>query len=277
MAPVKYDDLPKASNEVLNDDYQTSGYLLKAKQKTNWDGAVVTTAIDLFPGKDPVQTPAKITFKLPKPFGINGLSVEKLEVDKAGKFKFEAVADKGLHKVPDLKLEAKSDLVDLAKATAGFTYTGVANTLVKFETRTAAPQFFTLEVTQEIQNATVGVKLTGVTNQEVGLRIDNGGVTAALIAKEKLSVFTAHGFFKANNDLKLAASYEHGGKKSGSLSAGLAYTVKEGTLLKAKVQQDGVVSASVKHTVSKGFTVIAGGKFDAQNGKHTYGLQLSVE
>merc|ERR1712217_746023 len=120
-----------ATNEVLNDDYQVSGHQLKAKQKTNLDGAVVTTAVDLF-AKD-CATPAKLTWKFPKPFGLAGVSVDKLEMDKAGKFKFEAVVDKAAHTVQDLKLELKSDLVDMAKASGGFTYTGVKNTQVKFE------------------------------------------------------------------------------------------------------------------------------------------------
>merc|ERR1712083_661975 len=97
-----------------------------AKQKTNLDGAVVTTAVDLF-GKD-CATPAKLTWKFPKPFGLSGICVDKLEMDKGGKFKFEAVVDKDMHSVKDLKLEIKSDLVDLTKATGGFTFTGIADT-----------------------------------------------------------------------------------------------------------------------------------------------------
>lgn len=278
MAPVKFDDLPKPANEVLNDDYHASGYQLKAKQKTSWQGSVVTTAVDLFPGKEAVQTPAKLTWKLPS-VGIAGLTVDKLELDKAGKFKLEAVADKALHQVADLKLEAKSDLVDMSKATLGFTYSGIADTQVKFETKPLAPADLTFEVTRNVQNAIIGVKWAGVANlatPDVGLRVSSGNIALALLAKEQFKSFYAHGFFKASSELKLAASYQHGGKASGSLSAGLSYTVKPGTLLKAKVQQDGSVTGTVKHEVSKGFTVLVGGKMPSK-GPLTYGLQLSIE
>merc|ERR1719469_1854129 len=114
MAPVKFDDLAKATNEVLNDDYQLNGHQFQAKQKTSFEGAVVTTAVDLF-AKD-CATPAKLTWKFPKPFGLAGVSIDKLEMDKAGKFKFEAAFDQAAHTVPDLKLEFKSDLVDVSKA-----------------------------------------------------------------------------------------------------------------------------------------------------------------
>jgi len=279
MAPVKFDDLAKPANEVLNDDYHAAGYQLKAKQKTSLHGSVVTTTVDLFPAKESVQTPAKLTWKLPS-VGIAGLTVDKLEVDKAGKFKLEAVGDKALHKVADLKLEAKSDLVDASKATLGFTYSGIAETQVKFETKPLSPADLTLELTRNVQNAVIGVKWAGVANlatPDVGLRVTSGNIALALLAKEQFKSFFAHGFFKASNELKLGVSYQHGGKASGNLSAGLAWTLKPGTLLKAKVQQDGSVTGTVKHDVTKGFTVLAGGKYTPSNGNFTYGLQLSVE
>jgi len=66
MAPVKFDDIPKVANEVLNDDYQVSGYVFKAKQKTSWGGAVLSTQVDLFQDKS-VATPAKLAWKLLHP------------------------------------------------------------------------------------------------------------------------------------------------------------------------------------------------------------------
>merc|ERR1712048_989470 len=97
------------------------------------------------------------------------------------------------------------------------------------------------------------------------------------IAKEKLSVYTAHAHYKASPELRCSATYEHGGKKSGSFSLGIAYDVQKGTKIKAKVQQDQSVSCTVMHELSKGFKVLAGGKYDIKSGKHDYGLQLSVE
>lgn len=282
MAPVKFDDLPKTAVEVLIDDYQMSGYLLKGKQKTSWGGSVLTTAVDLFPGKDHTRTPAKVTWKLPQPFGIAGVSVDKLEVDKLGKFKLEAVADKAAHNVADLKLEAKSDLVSPAKATLGFTYTGLADTQVKFETKPLDPQDLTLEVTRTVQDAVVGLQWTGastanLTAPAVGARYASGDFFGSVVVKDAFSNAIVHGYYKANDKLKVAACYEHGGKRSGKASLGFGYAVAPGTLLKAKVQECGTVGATVKHEVTKGFTVFAGGWYSPTQGKHSWGLQLSLE
>jgi len=269
----KFDDLSKATTEVMNDDYQVSGYQLKTKQKTALDGAVVTSATDLF-GKD-CATPAKLTWKFPKPFGLAGLCVDKLEMDKAGKFKFEAVVDKALHTVDALKIEIKSDLVDMSKASGGFTYTGVKNTQIKFETKPDGN--FTKEVTHCMGDATFGVKLgmANLTAPDLGVKYVHGPAIAALLAKDKFSTFSGHVCYKASDELKVAATFEQG--KAQKWGVGVVYNLIKGTTLKAKVQQDTSVSVGVKHELRKGFNILAGGKFDSAGGKHSYGCQLSIE
>jgi len=277
MAPVKFDDIHKVANEVLSDDYQTSGYQFKAKQKTSWDGSVVTSAVDLFPAKDSVQTPAKLTWKLPKPFGMTGFCVDKLEMDKAGKFKLEASSDKVY---PGLKVECKSDLADISKVTAGCTYTGIKDTQVKFDTKVTKPQDFTCEVTRAAGMATLGAKfgMKTVLCPDVGLRIQNGPYFCSLMAKDKLSTVVAHGFFKASSELKCAATADLMGKKSGDFTVGLAYDLMKGTKLKAKLNYTNMaVSCAVKHELRKGFTILCGGMYDSIKNSHSYGLQLSIE
>lgn len=276
MAPVKFDDLSKTANEVLADDYQTSGFQFKAKQKTSWDGAVLTSTVDLFPPKDSTATPAKLSWKLPKPLGCTAVSVDKLELDKAGKLKLEASSTNSFGGV---KLEAKSDL-SVSGTVAGFTYTGLPETQVKLETKLVNPQDFALEVTRTVcPPATVGIKFgnKNLIRPDVGVRVTKGAFFASLLAKEQLSAFTAHGYHKACCGVRTAASYQYGGKGNGQFSLGLAWDVVKGTQVKAKVQQDNSVSLSVKHELSKGFTVLAGGKYDAKGGNHTYGFQLSIE
>uniref|UniRef100_A0A7S2MLJ8 Uncharacterized protein n=1 Tax=Alexandrium andersonii TaxID=327968 RepID=A0A7S2MLJ8_9DINO len=273
MAPVKFDDISKTANEVISDDFQTSGYQFKAKQKTNFDGAVLTSTVDLAP-KDACMTPAKLTFKLPSPLGIGFVCIDKLEMDKAGKYKLEASSDKAY---PGLKLECKSDLVDTSKVSAGFTYTGMADTLVKFETKPAKPQDFTVEVTRAAGIATFGCKagMANISCPDLGVRLLSGNFFCSLYAKEKISAFTAHCFYKATPELKVAASCDCGKKKAFTL--GLAYDVMKGTKLKVKVQQDQSVSCSVKHDVAKGFTILAGARYDTKKQDYTTGLQLSIE
>mmetsp|Transcript_174 Transcript_174/g.398 ORF Transcript_174/g.398 Transcript_174/m.398 type:complete len:277 (-) Transcript_174:85-915(-) len=276
MAPVKFDDIHKVANEVLSDDYQTSGFQFKSKQKTNWDGAVVSSQVDLFPAKESVQTPAKLSWKLPTPLGLSGFAVDKLEMDKAGKFKLEASSDKVY---PALKVECKSDLADLSKVTAGCTYTGIKDTFVKLETKPMKPQDTVCEVTRAVGIATCGVKFDkdNISKPDLGLRLQQGPFFCSLLAKGKLSTVTAHGFYKASSELKCAATCDLLGKKQGAFTCGLAYDVMKGTKLKAKLNNDMAVSFSVKHELRKGFTVLCGGMVDTKKGSHTYGVQLSIE
>jgi len=272
MGPVKFDDISKTSNEVLSDDYQTNGFQFKAKQKTSLHGAVITSAVDLFPPKDSCATPAKLTWKLPKPLGFSYFAIDKLEMDKAGKYKLEVASDKVY---PGLKVECKSDLADINKASAGCTYTGLKDTQIKFEAKT---QDFICEVTRTVGIATCGIKCGMASlSPDVGARFLSGPFFGSIYAKEKFSSFTAHCYYKVSNELKCAATVDLGGKKSGNFSVGVGYEVMKGTSLKAKVQQDQSLHCSVKHAVAKGFTMIAGAKYDVQKGDYTYGLQLSIE
>jgi len=259
----------------LNDDYQVSGYQFKAKQKTSWDSAVVTSTVDLF-GKDAVKTPAKLTWKLPSPLGFNGVCIDKLEMDKGGKFKLEASSDKVY---PKLKVECKSDLADLNKVTVGCTYSGIKDTLAKFETKLTKPYDFVCDVTHSFGMATCGLKfgMANITKPDIGLRLQSGKYFCSLVAKDKLGTVAAHASYAASKELKCAATCDLLGKKQGSFTAGIAYDLMKTTKLKLKVNQDMGISCGVKHEVTKGFTVLAGAMFDSKKNDHTCGLQLSIE
>lgn len=275
MAPVKFDEIPKTASEVLGDDYQEKGFSLKTKQKTSFDGAIFSGAFDIGPTKEGIYTPAKLTWKFPKPFGKDFVCIDKLEMDKAGKMKLEVSTDKI---AKGLKVVAGSDLVDKTKITASCTYAGIKDTHFKLDTKAMKPQDFVFEVTQAQGPATFGVKCTAATlmKPDVGFRLTHGDFFCSLLAKEKFSVFTAHTCYTPSPPLKLAGTYTYGGKANGAFTFGLAYAVMKGLKVKAKASQDKAVSASVKYDVSKGFTLLGGGKYDAK-GAYTYGLQLSIE
>jgi len=282
MAPVKFDELPKVANDLLNDDYQL-GYQFKTKQKTNWDGATVTTTMDVCPPKEP----AKVSWKIPKAFGVAGIVLDKLELDKTGMIKLETSADESLHLLPGLKIEAKSDVIDPANATVassfdgvtwGATYTGIKDTQFKLDAKPRA-KACTLEVCHTRNNAMVGMKLdpANMFKPHFGLRYEEGPYFLSCLAKEGFSVFNAHGLYKASNDLKFAGTYQHGGKQAGNFSFGLAYTMRKGTSLKFKVMEDRNIQAGLKHEVAEGFNVLAGCKCGMASGKKSFGLQVSIE
>merc|ERR1712232_733567 len=130
---------------------------------------------------------------------------------------------------------------------------------------------------RQVQQATIGVKLgqKNLTAPDVGVKFESGPMVAAILAKEKFSVFSATALYKANKDLKVAASYEH--SKAPKWGLGLAYDLQSGASLKWKIQQDMAVSCGVKHALSKVFTVLAGAKYDTTGSKHSWGLKLSME
>lgn len=270
--PVKFDDLPKVATELLNDDYQTNGYVMKAKQKTSYGGTVFSSQVDLFQGKE-CATPAKLTWKWPSPLGFEKVCIDKLELDKGGKFKLEASSDK-MH--PGLKVECKHNLVDMNQIVVGATYTGLKDAQVKFECKALKPQDFTAEATYTKGIATGGLKLTSAIlaggAPDMGVRLLSGPFFCSLLAKEKFSVYNASAHYKANPDFKVAGTFQMGGKASGNFTVGLAYK----GLAKVKVTQDQTISASLKTSVAKGFTVLGGMSYNAKKGQ-TYGLQLSIE
>jgi len=270
--PVKFDDVPKVATELLKDDYHTSGFVLKTKQKTSYGGTVLSSQVDLFAGE--CATPAKLTLKWPTPFGMKQAFIDKLELDKAGKFKLEGTSSE-VH--PGLKLEVKSDLKDINKITTGFTYTGLKNAQVKFECKALDPQDFTGEATYTKDIATFGVKLNSSilsgAAPDFGVRLLSGPFFGALLATEKFKTYNASAFYKVNADVKCAATYQHGGKASGAFTVGLGYK----GIGKVKVDQNQTVSCSVKHSPSKGFTLLTGASYNAKKGATNYGLQLSIE
>lgn len=270
--PVKFDDLPKVANEVLNDDYQTSGHVLKAKKKTGYGGTVLSTQVDFAPingGKGGVATPAKLTWKWPSPLGFDNVCIDKLEMDKKGKFKLEG----SLNKVyPGVKLECKSDLADASKAMVGCTYTGRKDAQVKFECQALKPQEFSGEVTYTTGIATCGLKVHKNGPPDLGVRLLSGPYFCSLLTKDKFKTFNASAFYKANANFKCAATYQHGGKANGNFTLGLAYG-----LGKVKVSQDQTISLTGKYIPAKGFTVLSGASYNVKAGSTTLGMQLSIE
>lgn len=269
--PAKFDDISKAANEVLNDDYKVSGYQFKAKQKTSFNDAVLSTDVELF-GKDTVVTPAKLTWKLPKPLGSTFIAIDKLEMDKTGGMKLEAVSDKVY---PGLKLKVTSDLKNTSKITAGATYTGLKDTQIIADLKVASPEDVICEVTRTQGMMTLGLKACK-NGADVAANFTHGPLFGAIVAKESFANFTFAAHYKASPDLRCAANYCHGGKSNGNWSLGATYSGLKDMVAKAKVQQDTSLSCSLKYTALKGFTPLFGLKYD-QNKGVSCGLQLSIE
>jgi len=276
--PCKFGDISKKAADVLNEDFQTKGYAVSNKQKTSWDGAVVTAAIDLFSGKEDITSAGKVTWKLPKPAGLTGVSVDKFEIDKKGGMKLEATLDNNLHKVKDLKVEVKTDLKDLASVSKGITFTGVKDTQIKAEFKPLNPKKFTAEVTRTVaETATVGVKFNGPDAKavELGANFTKGPGFMALTAKG--GAFALFGNYKVNDKVTIAGTFEQGGKNSGNWATGGSFALQKGTTIKGKMDNNQVASVGLKHEISKGVSILAGVSYDVKKGSSSHGFKISVE
>jgi hypothetical protein len=274
--PAKFDDVSKTASSVLGDDFQCAGFQLKSKQVSNFGGATSELTVDYAPTAD-TKTPTKMSFKFPKPAPmLEGLAIDKLDLDKNGVIKMETSLSKALHKVDGLKIEAKTDF---AKSTTYHTtFTGVQDTIIKFDTKHSAPQDFTLELVRGVGPAVVGAKLSGLTTlcPDVGASYTHGDFFASVIAKNQFKEFTTHGLYTASKDIKVAATYQQGGKKSG------AWTVGGTTVLpmdlSAKAKFDGsLVSVALKKDLAKGTKLFGGVSYNVSGGDITYGAKLAIE
>jgi len=267
---VKFDDIAKTATEVLNDDY-AKGYTFKTKQKTSFDGAVVTTAVDI-----DNTVSAKMTWKLPAPLGYSKICIDKLEMDKGGKYKMECSSDK-LCSADGVKLECKSDLVGSHKV--GIIYTGMKDCRVNVEAPATDPLAFTADASYKAGNITCATKFTmdKITTPDIAARYTSGPLFAALCVNKGLTAFNSHLFYKVSPELKCALKYEAKLDKvaNGSLTAGCAYALPNGWV-KAKVADDMSLCLALKHSLSKGFDVLASTTYN-QKGDMSCGFSLNVE
>lgn len=287
--PGKFDDISKTASSVLGDDFQCKGFQLKSKQTTkavdSWHtGAHVELTTDLF-GAGDCKTPTKLGFKFPKPFTfVQGIAVEKLEIDKEGKGNLEVLVGDALHGVNGLKLEVKSAFPcqELTNHSLSFcsTYTAIKDTSIKIETKQADPTNVGVEILHGIGSSVIGAKLNGLNNglcPSMGVNFASGDFFGSVIAKQQFTEFTAHGFYKVSNDIKVAATYQQGGKTSGNWAAAGAYTFSPDLTAKAKFDQSQTVSLGFKRAVAKGTSLVGGMSYAVSNGAITYGAKLSIE
>jgi len=272
--PAKFDDIAKTASSVLGDDFQCKDFQLKTKQKTNFQGATSEIVVDLFKPSNPT----KLSFKLPKPLAMfDGFAIDKLDLDKDGKINVETSASKALHTIDGLKIEVKTDLTKEVKYAS--TFTGVADTVLKFETKHSAPTDFTAEVLHCHGPAILGVKFQGMTNlcPNTGASFQFGDMFAAIVAKNTFSEFTGHAFYKATDDIKVAASYQQGGKTNGAWAVGGAYAIRKDLSAKAKVESNNTVSVAVKTDLAKGLSLLAGVNSGFDGSGMKYGAKLNIE
>jgi len=277
MAPVRFDDIPRIAREVLSDEGMVHAHFLRAKQKTNWRTSLgrleLVSQLDFF-GKGKGAAPAKLVWRFPAPFGLEHFKMEKLEVDRGGKFKLDASSG---NLSTSFKLDCKNHFTEVSKVAVDHTYTGFEDAQMKLELKLAKSPDFMGELTYNAGMATLGMKFTSAalfgSTPDLGMRLFSGPFFCSLLAREHLREFTMHGFCRVTSDIRCAAMYQYGGKANGNFALAVSYQ----GLYKVKVAQDKSIYCSVRHSPAKGFMVLSGLKYDCHNGDCFWGVQLCME
>jgi len=306
--PPKFDDFKKPAGDVLGDDFFVDGYEIKAKAKSSGGGGSASTVtVNLNPRDDKPLSTGKVSLKIPAPYGLTGLSINKLEMDKKGVFKLEGEISEKLHKLPGLKLEGKlPNVKDYTGSTAGLTFSGlkmnVGGQAVELQAKADVSPFAfdksSFEITKSVgPMACFGVK-AGVSNlmsPSFACRLGGSCMFAAIAIKPDPmgAHIDAHGFYKmklpagigavGGQEIKFGANCCKKGVASPNFGLGMHFEVMKGAHVKAKVEQTmdkdkqvNSLSASAKYTLSPGVALIAAAKMRPDK-PASYGFQLSVE
>lgn len=282
--PGKVDDISKTASSLIGDDFpsdkskQKAVFQLKTKHKTNFDDAVAEVTVDVDNG-----LPGKLSFKFPKPFSfLPGFAIDKFELDAGGKIALDCSGSKGLHGVDGLKTEVKS-VLDKQTFAAHATYTGIADTQLKVEVEkksdqdvSTAAQGVKAEVLHGLGAGVIGAKIDKSLCPDVSASIESGDLIASLALKNKFSEFTGHAHYKVSDDIKVAATFDVGGKKSGQWAVAASH--KYGDIhSKAKFTHDFTASAAFKKDLAKGTTFHAGVGYNINSSNMEYGFKLNIE
>jgi len=273
------DSLAKSVTDILNKGYPTGGCQFQIKQQTKFNDASVKGIADISDG----CSVGKLKWKVPKPFGFSKVSIDRLEFDKSGDINTEVTAT-----VADgCDLQIKTELKELnnivkdfkgnKSTSVGVTYTGVADTVVQVETKVADPAQFTAELMKTFNKTIVGAKCEGANVPDVGISHTQGPLQVVLKANQ-LSNLICFGSYAMDKDTQFATSCTLRGSESGSVSMGVQHQMSEGWVLKAKLESDSSLSASVKHSAG-GLSLVTGAQF-APNSTQSgwgFGFQCIVE
>jgi len=221
------------------------------------------------------------------PFGISAFNIDKFEFKDSGKIKVETSSAWAEKHVPGLTIECKKDadnvfdaLLDKCDAipqnvSVGFTYTGLADTQIKAETKLADVNQFTAEVMRTVKDSKLGVKFNSKNHPDLGVSHTQGKAFVALVAKQCVNV-RLNGAYTIDDKTKLAVACNVHGADQGQFAVGLERKVREGWTLKAKVEQDKSLTASLKRQTG-GVSLLSGVKISESGHSYAYGFQCIVE
>jgi voltage-dependent anion channel protein 2 len=266
---MKFSDISKPSNDLLNEDY-TSSVTLKCKGKA---GPVDVTVETL---RGPTGA---LTSKVGGKFAYAGLNFDKLQATADG----SNVLETSLVPCKGCKLTFKANkAADLGlEYTAGsITTTGTLDVLSmsKFATSTCIGVAPGINVGGDLSYNISGDK-AGLSAYSVGACYSKGSLFTSVTSANKFSQFNVGVMYKINPELSLASSTTHSSAKACDvLAVGGAYSglASLGTI-KAKVGSNGVTSACIIKEVAPKVNLTASGSITgADFSTFKYGIGITM-
>lgn len=260
MSMPLYKDLDKCTRDIFSDDFDTK-CSLKVKSEAP-AGVALTTTTDC-PCGGPMTS--KVSAKWAHP---SGFSVDKLEMAGCDKVKLETSLT-GL--APGLKLEFKGACSGAGNL--GVIYKHAAAT-VAADLDIAGFSGGSASVLGGAQGILAGASANfafggkfDVTDFSVGIGYKPSCcVYAGVVANKKASEFNSALHYKVNKALSVAALVDVVPKDSTHrFNLATTYACTDTTTVKVKVNNDGVINASVKTKLPKALTVVGAAAFDTRN------------
>jgi hypothetical protein len=250
-----FKDLDSATADMIADDFDIK-YTLKIKSPAP-ASTTITTNIQYVDKDGKASFKPKIALKWPH---ASGFTLEKLELSPDCKMTVETSLSNTL---PGLKLEFKGN--DADKADLSFKYvlpaatlTGEVdiNNLSKAEASVCAGHGdFTGGLSATVTTAKddkASIKVA--VGAAIGHNLPNV-CSASLRAKENFSAFTMMFAYTQLQDIDVAGVVNYSAKATSATLLG-AYQLDKTTKLKAKINTDGVLAASLKKSFEKKFSVV---------------------
>eukprot|EP00350_Pseudokeronopsis_sp_OXSARD2_P000268 CAMPEP_0170561508 /NCGR_PEP_ID=MMETSP0211-20121228/55221_1 /TAXON_ID=311385 /ORGANISM="Pseudokeronopsis sp., Strain OXSARD2" /LENGTH=295 /DNA_ID=CAMNT_0010877161 /DNA_START=15 /DNA_END=902 /DNA_ORIENTATION=+ len=287
--PVKFKDLNKSANDLLNKGFDSDN---SVSVKTKASNGVTYTAKVQSKAEGKVSANVGAAFK-----HSSGLNVKKFEFGNNGKlsadFDLNDVVDNatfslGVVLLPlDLLAADGHEKVELGvrytheKANANLTVSPIAPTSAAFDL-TVAP----------IDNVLVGGSYKGELDDtwthkdiQAGASYASGDSAVALVASKSLSVFTVSGFHQLDADLAFAGSVQikKENAREAAATVGASYKLDADTSVKGKIQvphgslDDTSATISFKQKINGNVRVTATSKIDLDpNGDDLFGANLAL-
>lgn len=260
----KFSDIAKAPTDLLNEDY-ASKVSLKCKKAAG----PVTVTID-----STRAAGGAIASKVGTKFSYAGLSFDKAQLEAAGGQTLET----SICPAPGLKLSFKgSQGADLGCDYKSGNFIGTAKLDVKDLAKVSSSACLGLSSGVTVGgDASYSLKEGSFSGFNVGASYGQGPLFAAATTGNKLSSVNVSMMYKVSPEISLASSTTHSASKHTLVAAGGSYKASFGDL-KAKVNCDGVVSASIVKEVAPKVKVTASGTMKGvDTSTFKYGLGVSM-